>query len=1346
MVVAHFYRIPALSQGAVTAKLKKLKKSSSLISNLKTEICYNVEIKSELSESELETLQWILRHPFQPNKLTKQPTLRQTPLKSLLVEIGPRLNFSTAFSTNAVSICHSVGLTQITRLEVSIRYLISCDVEGLEISKTLEHQIVNELHDRMTEMRYLEPVSTFDHGIVPEQWFQVDVLKNGKKALEDVNKQLGLAFDDWDINYYTELFKNRLKRNPTSVECFDLAQSNSEHSRHWFFKGKIVLNNEEKPDSLIDMIIKTQETSNSNNVIKFSDNSSAIEGYTVCKLQPTYVHEPSKFIEKSVESHLIFTAETHNFPTGVSPFSGATTGTGGRIRDVQAVGRGGHCIAGTAGYSVGNLFIPDYNLPWEDSAFKYPNNFASPLDIIIEASNGASDYGNKFGEPVISGFTRSFGIIDSNGERREWIKPIMFSGGIGVMDADMTKKLKPNRGMKVVKAGGPVYRIGVGGGSASSVQVQGDNKSELDFGAVQRGDPEMEQKLNRFIRACLECPFGNPICSIHDQGAGGNGNVLKELVEPAGAVVFTNSFTLGDPTISTLELWGAEYQENDALLIRPEDNNLIKTIAHRERCPVDIVGTVTGNGKMILCEDKKANSKKFIDDSYNNENIIYPFHLDLDLILGKMPQKVFNFDYKPIVLKPVTLPNNVAVEAALDRVLRLPSVCSKRFLTNKVDRCVTGLIAQQQCVGPLHTPLSDVAVTALSMFNTVGIASGIGEQPIKGLVNSAAGARMTVAESLTNLVFAKVSTLKDVKCSGNWMWAAKLPGEGALLYEACDALCSVMKKLGIAIDGGKDSLSMAARVGNDSVKAPGTLVISTYAPCPDITLTVTPDLKCPAVGIEGIILLIDLSNGKSRIGGSALLQSYSQIGDTSPDLDDPETFSKAFNVVQKLLAERKVISGHDVSDGGLITCLLEMAFGGMSGLSIDLSSVTELKLEEQNISPFNFLFSEELRLVLEINPSDLSYVLSQFTDNNVPCYPIGNSRGIGINSKISVTANGSILLDSDVLTLMKIWEDTSYHLEQLQSNIDCANSEYRSLENRTAPKYKLSFNPDEPPTPTISSKLLSLAPRVAVIREEGINGDREMAASLHIAGFEVWDIVMQDLLDNKITIDQFRGIIFPGGFSYADVLGSAKGWAASLLLNNSIRQQFSNFAARSDTFSLGVCNGCQLMALLGWIGTQDVLLNEDSVPIPDIILDKNTSERFECRFSTVRIDPSPSIMLKDMSNSILGVWIAHGEGRFTFKDDKVYDYLCSNNCLPLKYTDDFGNPTVDYPMNPNGSQDGLAGVCSLDGRHLALMPHPERCTKLWQWPYIPPEWRTSITTSPWIRMFQNAYIWCCSNS
>ncbi|CAG0892990.1 unnamed protein product [Darwinula stevensoni] len=1300
------------------------------VQGIELEFHYYIKCSSQVSSTAKENLHWILQE-LECSEVTAclgtSSTLGAD--DGDVFEIGPRLNFSTPFSTNVISICKAIGLTSISRVERFLCYSLSFNrgsakklLEKVGIpdpskSATLYIQINSFhgnakeiLHDRMTECVYEKSLSSLNLPHEKEPWYEVPVLEKGKAALEEIGGKLGLAFDSWDLEHYTRLFTEKLQRNPTSVECFDLAQSNSEHSRHWFFKGQLIIDGHEAPASLLEMIIATQESTSPNNVVKFSDNSrqvkslllsSAIEGYAVKKLLPESPAAASPYKLVEGRRHIIFTAETHNFPTGVSPFSGAATGTGGRIRDVQAIGRGGHVIAGTAGYCFGNLHIPGYPLDWEDSNWEYPPNFASPLDVAIQASNGASDYGNKFGEPVIAGFTRSFGMILPDSQRREWIKPIMFSGGIGSVDAEFVFKVPPSKGMAVVKLGGPVYRIGVGGGSASSIQVQGENAAELDYGAVQRGDPEMEQKLNRVIRACLELPQ-NPILSIHDQGAGGNGNVLKEISDPAGALLNADRFTLGDSSISILELWGAEYQESNAILCHEGDLALLQDICIREQCPLDHVGGITGDGK------------------------------------------VFNLDSRPTLLGPLSLPMQLKTLEALGLVLRLPSVCSKRFLTNKVDRSVTGLVAQQQCTGPFHIPLADMGVIALSYSDLKGAATAIGEQPIKCLVDPEAGARMSLGEALSNLVFAPITSLQDVKCSGNWMWAAKLEGEGANMYQACRALCGLMAELGVAIDGGKDSLSMAARVNDSVVKAPGSIVVSAYAPCPHIDHVITPDLKSPIQGQTGHLILVRPQKDEMncRLGGSALAQCFKQVGDAIPDVDCPAALRQAFSVTQKLIKEGLILSGHDVSDGGLITCLLEMAFAGYSGFAVDIPCFSN--------STIDVLFSEELSWVLEVSSQDEEQVLEQFQRANVPVFPIGKTMDFGKNSHVKVTVDSELVLDVPMVELLKIWEETSYQLERLQCNPLCADAEYQSHAERELPAYNLTFTACH-----ISPG--ARVPKVAVIREQGSNGDRELSMAFLMEGFEVWDVTTFDLIEGHVTLDHFHGLAFPGGFSYADVLGSAKGWAASLMLHSNVKAQLDQFFCQEDKFSLGICNGCQLMAMLGWLSSSPQGGREG----PEVLLKENVSGRFESRFVSVRIEKSPSVLLQGMEGSILGVWVAHGEGRFTFRDPLGKGKL--GKCIALRYTDDSGRPTECYPMNPNGSPGtlrfshskprktifnkplpfdvgGVGGMCSPCGRHLALMPHPERCIQFWQWPWIPPTWDTAAP-SPWRRLFQNAFIW-----
>jgi len=1224
------------------------------------------------------------------------------------------MTFTSAFSSNAVSICSACNLKQIDRLEKSRRYhFVLSPSSSSSLSPAALDVIKGMLHDKMTEQEYLTPISSFDSGAVTQEVQTVPIMKEGRKALEAINETKGLGFDDFDLDYYTNLFKEKLGRDPTDVECFDMGQSNSEHSRHWFFGGKMVIDGEEKPHTLFQMVKATLPKDKPNNsIIAFHDNSSAIRGYECMALRPTQFSKAGPVEVGKQTLHPILTAETHNFPCGVAPFPGAETGTGGRLRDVMATGRGAYPVAGVSSYCVGNLRIPGYDLPWESKDFVYPSNLATPLEIEIEASNGASDYGNKYGEPVIHGFTRSFGQRLPSGERFEWVKPIMFSAGVGQMDGGHSVKGEPEKGMLVVKLGGPAYRIGIGGGAASS-RVQSSKHADLDFDAVQRGDAEMENRMNRLMRACCDLGDRNPIISVHDQGAGGNGNVLKEIVEPAGAVYDIRKVYVGDSTLSVLEIWGAEYQENNALLIRPSDEKLFQEIADRENCPIRILGEVTGDGKVVV---------------HDSQNGTTPVDLPLELVLGKMPQKTFVDNHSDnTLLKPFELPAGQKVTDVVDRVLRLLAVGSKRFLVHKVDRSVTGLVAQQQCVGPLQLPLANVGVTAHTHFGITGTAVACGEQPIKGLVNSAAMARMTVAEAMTNLMWAQISSIEDIKSSGNWMYAAKLPGEGAKMYDACEALRDSLLALGAGIDGGKDSLSMAAKCGDEVVKAPGELTLTCYVTCPDVTKTVTPDLKC--TGGTSKLFFIHLGGDNARLGGSALAQVYGQIGNESPDMENFTPLKQCFITTQKLISEGKLLAGHDRSDGGLAITLMEMAFAGNCSIEVNVPETCD------GAGEIGTLFNEEAGIVVEVANEDADYVLQSYKGANVPCVEIGTASSGGDSIKISV-GDGAPCINDKTTVLRDVWEATSFQLEKRQRNPECVVQEEAGLKSRKAPEWKLTYEP----MPTDKSIMASKSKhKVGIIRQEGSNGDREMISAFLSAGFEAWDITVSDLLNGNVTLDMFRGIVFVGGFSYADVLDSGKGWAGVIKFNENVFNQFQAFRKRKDTFSLGVCNGCQLMALLGWVPTNEGL-PEDSQPR----LVENDSAKFESRFSSVKILKSNAIMFKGMENSSLGVWVAHGEGRVHFPDRKIYDHVVENNLAPLRYVNDSNEITQEYPFNPNGSPDGMAALCSEDGRHLAMMPHPERVFTSWQWPWKPEEWKDQ-TVGPWLKMFQNAREFCDGN-
>jgi phosphoribosylformylglycinamidine synthase len=1169
---------------------------------------FYIETSSPLLEPELKKLNWLIAETFEPDK---------TGFKSIFaaenaVEIGPRISIETPFSSNAVSICQSMGLSQVTRIERTHLYQINDDQKA---NILLENYL-----DKMVEQHYPNGIISFDTGIFPEDVQIIDLVGQGKIILENINKSLGLGMDKDDVDYYFNLFTKTLKRNPTDVELFQIGNANSEHSRHWFFKGQIVIDGILMDKTLLELVQRPLKNINGDNrtLKAFNDNAGVLKGFETEILLPLNPGFPSELAVISKIIHITCTAETHNHPTGVSPYGGGATGAGGRIRDNMAVGIGGFLGVGIAGYSVGNLFIPGYKIPGEVAGDNKPSKYASPLSILIEGSNAISDYGNQIGEPLTGGFFRTFGqIVDK--DWREYRKPILYTGGVGGLFDEHVAKETPVVGMHIVRIGGPAYPIGVGGGSASSMQ-HGENSEALDFNSVQRGNAEMENKANRVLRTCSEMGENNPISSLHDQGAGGPSNVLTELLDPVGGTINIRNIVLGDKTMPVLKIWSAEFQEGYGLLIIPEKLEIFKSICKRERVNCEDLGIIDGSGKVVVTDPLKGQT---------------PVDLNLEQILTKMPQKIFRSERQTQELNSLDL-SKVTLNDAIEKVLKLPSVGSKGFLVHKVDRSVTGLVAQQQCCGIAQISISDVSVNAQSHFGLTGSASSVGEQPIKMLIDPKAGARMSVAEMLTNMAGAKITNIGDIRTRLNWMWPAKLPHEGALLYDAAVSATELMIDLGIACDGGKDSASMASEVCGELVKAPGTLVVLGYAPMSDITRKITPDIKKPG---ESVLALIDIGKGKNRLGGSALAQAYNQIGNECPDVDDSILLKNAFIAIQQMIEEGIILSIHDRSEGGLFTAVAEMCMASRCGFKLELSYPQQSHLAQ--------LFSEELGFILELDFLHYEKRVTEICESlGVPISLVGTTQKMEECSIVGLT----YLWKLSICKLRELWESTSSKLEEIQMNPECAKEEHL-LHTITLPdtemsmmSYNLTFTPNKTPGEFFSSLN---NPHVAILREEGTNGDREMQAVCLTAGLTPFDVTMSDLLEGKINLDNFQMIIFAGGFSYMDVFDSAKGWAGAILFNDKLRKMFDDFYKRSDTLSLGVCNGCQLEALLGWI-PQMGLENEKQ---PRFI--HNVSGKFESRWAQVEILPSPAVLFSGMEGSKLGVWVAHAEGRLVYPDKEI---------------------------------------------------------------------------------------------
>ncbi len=1287
------YKTPYLSDEKRQALSGVLAETVKGTKGLETESVYYIETAKRLRGSDRRKLHWFVRDKHFPEQTAEISFLG----KKNVVEVRPLRNFETADSSESVDIGGDCGIKEVIRVERGERYKI---IRDRELTKKEIAEIAPLIYDKMTEGVYRGKPKTLLSNRKPKPVRYIPVMSKGIRALYDANEEYGTGMDDTDIRYYYHLITTTLKRDLTDAEFLDLGNCNSEHSRHHLFRAKLVIDGKEMPFTLMGLIKSTLKNKD-NAVISFYDNASAISGFKVSVLIPDEPGMPSPERMRKLLYHFVLTCETHNHPSFIQAYQGAATGRNGRGRDNEAVGRGGIPAAGTAAFLGGNLNIPGYDLPWERKDFYYSPKYEKPLGFYIKGTNGAFNDGNEFGEPLVKVRFESLGFRVGD-QRLETYKPIMFSGGLGFIDARHIKKYKPKKGMLVLKLGGKAFRIGVGGGSASSVTA-GQNREDLDFNSVQRANGEMAHKVDEVIRACIKLGSRNPIESIGDQGAGGNGNILKEIMDFVGGKIYLRKIPVGDPTMSTMEIWVAEYQEGMVVLVREEGWEIIKSIADREKCPCEIVGVITGDGRAVVIDEKDGTT---------------PVDLNLKDVLGDYPRKTYSDTRVRLPLKPLRLPKRFSAFDAANLTFRLLGVASKEWAVNKADSSVTGKVVQAERVGPFGLPISDYAIIAPSYLDRVGEASSMGMRPTIGLISPEAMARMTAAEALLQLIGVKITSRRDIKSSANWMLAAKWKGGTAWLYDAVVALKDALKILGIDIDGGKDSLSLGVEITLPNgrkikVRSLGTLILSTYVGCPNIEERVTPDLKTPG----NSLVFVDLAMGKTRMGGSALAQVLGKVGDECPDMDDPNRLNYVFDQMQRFVASGKIESVKIRERGGLAAALCQMSFA--SGCGVDVS------LEHESASVLETLYNEELGFVLECKREHKEEIIAALSQNAF-AYDVGS---VVEGRVIRIKHNGATVLDEDMRKLRAIWRETSYRMEEFQTVESCIKMARTNEYDRFRPAFRISFDPD---AYKANFKNLSKAVKVAVLREEGSNSHEEAKAACFLAGMVPCDITMTDLTNGRIALDPFRGIIFPGGFTFKDVLGSGKGEAGVIRYNRKARWEIGRFFARSDTFALGICNGCQLMSFFGFLPWR-----MPEIESPALV--RNQSEKFESRFVNVRILPSNSIFLEDMEESTLGIHVAHGEGRFVIPENTLKRILDSG-LAPIRYVDDDGAITEQYPCNPNGSRFGIAGLSDKTGRFLFLMPHPERTVLPRQWPYWPKEWKN--VNSPWLRMFINARTWC----
>ena len=1289
---------PALSDFRINKLLSQCQQLNLPVANIYAEYMHFSHNSDALSSDELTKLKKLL---------TYGPHIEEHTPQGSLILVTPRPGTISPWSSKSTDIAHNCGLNKVHRLERGIAYYVELTSP---LSSEQSKQLNGLLHDRMMEtiFSHFDDVKALFKTAEPGEMTSVDILNGGREALVKANIEMGLALAEDEIDYLVENFA-KIGRNPNDIELYMFAQANSEHCRHKIFNADWTIDGQKQEKSLFKMIKNTHEINPDYVLSAYKDNAAVMVGSEGGRFFANPITKEYEYTQEDIQ--ILMKVETHNHPTAISPYPGAATGSGGEIRDEGATGIGSKPKAGLVGFSVSNLRIPGFEQPWETN-FGKPSRIVNALDIMMEGPLGGAAFNNEFGRPAILGYFRTYEeqVNSFNGEEvRGYHKPIMLAGGLGNIRDEHVQKGEIVVGAALIALGGPAMNIGLGGGAASSM-ASGQSSEDLDFASVQRENPEMERRCQEVIDRCWQLGDDNPILFIHDVGAGGLSNAFPELVSDGGR---GGNFELrnvpnDERSMAPHEIWCNESQERYVMAVSPERLDEFKALCDRERAPFAVVGYATEEEHLTLT------------DSHHNNT---PIDLSLDVLLGKTPKMHRDVTSKTETGKPLDL-SGVSLEDAADRILRLPTVAEKTFLITIGDRSVTGMVNRDQMVGPWQVPVADCGVTAAALDSYHGEAMSLGERTPVALLNYGASARLAVAESLTNIASTDIGDLNRIKLSANWMAAAGHPGEDAGLYEAVKAIGEELcPALGLTIPVGKDSMSMKTKWeenGEDkSVTSPLSLVITAFGRVEDIRKTVTPELRTDKG--DSRIVAIDLSNGKNRLGGSCLAQVYKQLGETTPDVDSPKILKGFFNAIQQLVREEKLLAYHDRSDGGLFTTVVEMAFAGHTGVDIDIS-----KLSGDDLS---VLFNEELGAVIQIRESDVDAIHKVFAEFGILdlCTDIGR---INNEDQIRFSRNDDVVLENSRTYYRTVWAETTLKMQSLRDNTECAEQEHSLKFDTEDPglNTELTFDINE----DIVSQLIAndavneTNPKVAILREQGVNSHVEMAAAFDRAGFITIDVHMSDVLAGRVDLNDFKGLVACGGFSYGDVLGAGEGWAKSILFNDNAREMFKAFFHREDTFSLGVCNGCQMLSNL-----KEIIPGAELWPH----FVQNKSERFEARFSLVEIQESPSILFKGMEGSRMPIAVSHGEGHAEFASEDAIADANDSGTVSVRYVDNYGHVTETYPCNPNGSPDGITSLTTQDGRVTIMMPHPERVFRTVANSWHPDEW---LEDSPWVRMFRNA--------